>query len=166
MISLWRAVSAVAVLSATSLAAGEPVKLPAAAKPAPTASTAPAELPELARQALRNRMGRHGKDLSLLVHSVVMLQRDLVVDLAHTIATEPRLVRPLPDGRDELNAVLPERFFVLQDELRERAQALSEAARGHDDAELGRRFGLMTQTCVACHSTFFLPRTGTEAPVK
>ena len=77
----------------------------------------PDYLPPLARQLLRKRMERHGRDLSRLVLAVTVLQRDVVKSIAGDIATEPRISRPLAEGRDDLNAALPERFFVLQDAL-------------------------------------------------
>lgn len=99
-------------------------------------------------------MERHGKDMSHLMTGVVLLKREVVEPLAQSLAGEPRITRPLPDSRDDLNAALPERFFVLQDELRERARSLAEAARTKDDKQLGEAFGRLTQTCIACHSAF------------
>jgi hypothetical protein len=111
-------------------------------------------LSELARQLLRRRMERHGKDMTQLMTGVVLLKREVVRTLAAGISSEPRIVRPLPDAKDELNASLPERFFVLQDELRERAKNVAERAQKGSDKELGESFALLTQTCVACHSAF------------
>jgi len=42
---------------------------------------------------------------------------------AQRISSEPRLVRRIAGGEDDLNSLLPERFFVLQDESRTREQA-------------------------------------------
>ena len=108
----------------------------------------------LARQVLHNRMKRHGHDQSQLVLAVTLLQRDLVKSIATDMAAEPRLVRPLADGRDELNSALPERFFVLQDALRLRAKDLAIAAEKKDDAALARAFGQLVETCVSCHSAY------------
>ncbi|MBL8921545.1 MAG: cytochrome c [Myxococcaceae bacterium] len=125
----------------------------------------PDYLSDLARQILRRRMDRHGRDLHQLTTSVVLLRRDVARVLAEGIATEPRIVRPLPDSRDELNTALPERFFVLQDELRDRAKSLAEAAKKGTDRDLGEAFSRMMQTCVACHSAFLNPKAEeTEAP--
>lgn len=114
-------------------------------------------LTDLARSVLRKRMERHGKMMTNLVEGVILLQRDVVVELAATIASEPRLTRPIVGGANDLNAALPERFFVLQDELRERAQVLGAAARRSDDDALALRFADLTRTCVACHSAFLDP---------
>ncbi|MBZ4415367.1 cytochrome c [Myxococcus sp. RHSTA-1-4] len=74
--------------------------------------------------------------------------------LAARIVNEPRIARPVPGGEDELNALLPERFFALQDEARNRAQAVQEAAQKRDDAALAESFGRLTETCVSCHSVY------------
>ena len=85
----------------------------------------PDYLPKIARELLRKRMERHGRDQSRLVLAVTLLQRDVVKSIAGDIAAEPRIVRPISEGRDDLNAALPERFFVLQDALRLRAKDLA-----------------------------------------
>jgi|CXWL01.1.fsa_nt_gi hypothetical protein len=117
----------------------------------------PTYLPTLARAMLRKRMERHGHDMPRLMLSVVLLQRDVAKELSQTIASEPRFVRPRPGDGADLNHALPERFFVLQEELRQRAKAVSEAAGKADDKALGEAFGQMTQTCVACHSAYLNP---------
>ena len=156
----------VTVLLSLSLAAHADEKKPDEKKPAQKAPPKeepalgrPDYLSDLARQILRRRMDRHGRDMHQLTTSVVLLRRDVARSLAEGIAGEPRIVRPLPDSRDELNTALPERFFVLQDELRERAKSLAEAAKKGTDRELGESFSRMMQTCVACHSAFLNPKT-------
>jgi hypothetical protein len=118
-------------------------------------ATPPKVLSELARQLLRRRMERHGHDMMMLVQGVLLLQRDVVAELAKNIAAEPRLTRPMVGGEDDLNAALPERFFVLQDELRSRAGTLATAVKTDSDVALAARLGELMQTCVSCHSTFF-----------
>lgn len=122
-----------------------------------------ARLPEpdyllpLARKVLRERMERHGRDMPQLLWSVVLLQRDVAAETADRIAKEPRVSRPPPGDDSTLNRALPERFFVLQEHLRQRAQALSEAAKGKDDSALASAFSQLTETCVACHSAYLNP---------
>ncbi len=147
---------ALMILSLSSLA-DEKAKPPAAPKAKPAEGDQlghPDYLSDLARQILRRRMERHGKDMTHMMSAVVLLKRDVVETLAQALAGEPRITRPLPDSRDDLNAALPERFFVLQDELRDRARTLADAARSKDDKQLGEAFSRLTQTCIACHSTF------------
>lgn len=114
----------------------------------------PDYLPEAARMLLKKRMARHGSDMTDLVLAVALLKHETARAIAHTISAEPRLVRPIAGGEDDLNAALPERFFVLQDELRNRALALEEASRAGDDAALAIAFGRLTEVCVGCHSAY------------
>lgn len=111
-------------------------------------------LPAEARNLLKARMERHGEDMTFLLPSVVLLSYRWAEGLTERIAAEPRLARPGAGDADSLNARLPERFFQLQDEVRAKAQAVSEAARARDDARLARTFGELTQTCVACHALY------------
>lgn len=154
------------VVMAVLVAAGAAVGAPPKATPKVTPKTsprtvekaeAPGDLSPLARQLLRKRMARHGRDVLRLVEAVVMLEYDVAHSLADAIATEPRIVRPQPGASDELNSALPEAFFMRQDELRERARALAQAARVKDEAGSSARLGELMQTCVACHVTFLEP---------
>jgi cytochrome c556 len=150
---------ALIVLSSTVQAADPKVKpIATAAKKAPKKSLgAPSYLSAIARQLLTQRMVRHGRDMLALVESVLLLDRETTQRLAAEIAAEPRLTRPIAGGADDVNAALPERFFVLQDELKSRATDLAEAARLGDDVKLAARLGELTQTCVSCHSTYLEP---------
>ena len=118
---------------------------------------APDYLPELARSVLRERMQRHGDQMMRLLLAVTFLQHEVAAATAKDIAGEPRLVRPLPGGADDLNRLLPERFFVLQDQLRKEASDLEAAAKARNDAKMAAAFGRVSQTCVACHSAYLNP---------
>jgi hypothetical protein len=117
----------------------------------------PDYLPKLARKLLRERMMRHGDQMSQLVIAVTLLQRERVRAIAGDIASEPRLVRPMPGDEDALNAALPNQLFVYQDELRLRTKALAAAADRPNDPGLAQAFGKVTETCVSCHSAFLHP---------
>lgn len=106
------------------------------------------------RGLLHERMKRHEADALKLVRSVLTLEHAQTLRLAATIASEPRLTRPMPGDGDVLNRQLPERFFVLQDELRLKARSLEAAAKKRDDVVLAQRLGEMLQTCVSCHAAF------------
>lgn len=151
----------VALLTLLAVPVGADDKKPV--KPAPKKDESglakPDYLSDLARQILRRRMERHGRDVHQLTTAVLLLRRDTAHTLAQAIVAEPRIVRPLPDARDELNSALPERFFVLQDELRDRAKSLAEAAKKGTDKELAETFSRLMQTCVSCHSAFLNPKT-------
>jgi hypothetical protein len=107
-----------------------------------------------AREMLTARMQRHGDDMMFLMASVVLLSHDGAEALAGQIAAEPRIGRPGPGERDTLNALLPTRFFDLQDQLRDRARAVADAARARDDARLVKAYGQLAETCVSCHSAY------------
>lgn len=117
----------------------------------------PDYLPEEARLAVNRKMQRHGQDAVELMMAVTLLQYDVAEAAAQRIATEPRLARPVAGGEDDVNAALPERFFVLQDEVRLRAEQLRAAAEKKDDKELARALGQLTTTCVGCHSAYLRP---------
>ncbi|MEW6433843.1 MAG: hypothetical protein AB1730_20250 [Myxococcota bacterium] len=147
----------VALAVASAEASPPPGKAPPPKDPSTPGLKPPDYLGELARQLLKERMGRHGRDTSRLVQAVVLLERDVVKELAQSLANEPRITRPTPGATDELNTALPERFFVRQDELRERARALVSAAKGGTDDELASRLGDLVRTCVGCHSAYLEP---------
>lgn len=157
------------MLAATSFllaSAAEPPKSGKPASPAAPKAKAPADakeppglaapdyLSEAARTLLRKKMERHGLDAKELMFGVTLLRYDVAEGAAQRIASEPRLVRPTPGGEDDPIAALPERFFVLQDEARMRAQAVAAAAGKHDDKALAESYGLLVQTCVSCHSVY------------
>lgn len=114
----------------------------------------PGYLSPVLYELLHRRMERHAADMSRLVNLVVLLRYDEISAISESIATEPRLSRPLPGEMEDLNAQLPERFFLLQEQLRERARALTEAARAKNDAALSAAFGRLTEACVACHAAY------------
>jgi hypothetical protein len=114
----------------------------------------PDYIPETARALLRKKMERHGQDARELMFGVMLLQYDVARSAAQRISSEPRLVRPIAGGEDDLNALLPQRFFVLQDEARTRAQAVATAAEKKDDKALADSYGRLVETCVACHSAY------------
>jgi hypothetical protein len=103
---------------------------------------------------LTSRMHRHAQDMMFLVASVVLLNHDVAADLSGGIADEPRLARPAAGERDSLNALLPRRFFELDDELRERSRAVATAAKLKDDALLAKAYGQLVETCVSCHAVY------------
>jgi hypothetical protein len=99
-------------------------------------------------------MERHGEELTYLLANVLLLQYDDAAELAQLLADEPKLGRAAPGDVDSLNALLPESFFVFQDQLRERAKALALAARARADSAFVKAFGAVAETCVGCHSSY------------
>lgn len=112
----------------------------------------PEHIPEAARAVIRSRMQRHGEQLGVLVSRVVVLDYDGAARTAGEIYDEPTLARPLTG--DELNGVLPERFFVLQDDLRSQARRMVTAAASRDSAQLASDFGALTKSCITCHDLY------------
>jgi hypothetical protein len=102
-------------------------------------------------------MQNHGRDMQELVRSVILLRYKNAQELAQKIAAEPRLVRPIVGGENDLNAALPEQLFVLQDELRNQARGLAEAAGKENSVELSAAFGRVTETCISCHAAYSKP---------
>ena len=107
-------------------------------------------------------MQRHGDDMLQLVMAVTLLQHERARRIATEISTEPRLVKPIAGGEDDVNAGLPLQLFTLQDELRLKAKSVAAAAEKADDKELAKSLGRLTETCVACHSAFLNPREAEE----
>ena len=105
-----------------------------------------------AQQVVRSKMGRHEAQMKALVLRVVLLDDDGVARVAGEIFDEPALARPI--AGDELNGLIPERFFVLQDELRARARPLVSASGNHDRAAVADQFAAVAKSGVACHQVF------------
>jgi hypothetical protein len=113
---------------------------------------------------LHARMERHGEVMMLLLVSVLTLQQNDTELLAEQVAAEPRLGRPGPGEKGTLSALLPARFFGLQDELTARAHALAEAARVSDNGRIVRAYGQLAETCVSCHSVYLTPDSTFDLP--
>jgi hypothetical protein len=112
----------------------------------------PEHIPAAARAVIRSRMQRHGEQLGALVSRVVVLDFDAAARTAGEIYDEPWLARPLTG--DELNGVLPARFFVLQEDLRTEARRFVTAAARRDSGQLAEELGALTKTCIACHDLY------------
>jgi hypothetical protein len=121
---------------------------------------APGSIPPAALTVLRTKMGHHQAQMTTLLHEVLLLNDDGIARAAGEIFDEPALARPLLG--DELNALLPERFFTLQNDVRERARALVAASGRHDRAAVAQEFGSLSKGCVACHEVYLF-QTGPGA---
>lgn len=112
----------------------------------------PERIPPAMRAVIASKMRRHAEQLPALVSSVVVLDYDSVARKAGEIFDEPELARPVTG--DELNGLLPERFFVLQETLRTGARRVVEAAAQRDSGRLAEALGELTKTCVSCHDVY------------
>jgi hypothetical protein len=124
-------------------------------RPSPSAKeqlARPAAIPAAMLNVIRTKMGRHDVQMKGLFERVILLDDDGVARAAGEIFDEPTLARPLTG--DELNNVLPERFFVLQDELRRRARQLVIASGRHDRTAVANEFAELSKTCLSCHEVY------------
>jgi hypothetical protein len=111
-------------------------------------------LPEAARAALRTQMREHARVMLELVSTVTVLDYDAVTRVVGRVLAEPTIARPVSNDATELNRALPERFFVLQDELRERLRRIEQAAARHDPDASAEALGAAINTCVHCHDAY------------
>jgi len=114
----------------------------------------PEWIPVEAREMLAARMRRHGEEMMFLVVSVLILSYDSAESMAQEIADEPKIGRPVDGETNTINALLPPRFFEFQDELRDRADIVADAAHAKDHMRLVRAYGQLSETCVGCHATY------------
>ena len=107
----------------------------------PRRTDPPEPLSPAARELLKARMASHGRDMNDLVSAIMVL--DYVT-----------LARPVSHDATELNASLPEKFFVHQDNVKVEARALADAARAHDAYRVAEQYGRLSEGCVRCHADY------------
>ncbi len=124
----------------------------------PPARLGPPEyLPNMARTVLKTRMVNHARDMGELVSAIMVLDYQSIGLRAGRLADDASWSRPLSGDATELNSLLPEKFFVHQDELRKNARALSTAAASSKAIAVADAYGRLAESCVHCHATY---RTG------
>jgi cytochrome c556 len=121
---------------------------------APARLTPVQPLPPPMGELLRERMGFHAREMGRLMEAVMILDYPTVEAGAEAIGADVRLARATTQDATELNAALPERFFLLQEELRVHARSLAEAARREDAFSVADAYGRLSQTCVRCHGVY------------
>jgi hypothetical protein len=114
----------------------------------------PESLSPMAKAILNRRMASHAREMRDLVSAIVVLQYDEIQAGALRIAGDVTLSRPLSEDATELNAALPEQFFVYQDRLRQEAKTLAGAASRQNAGEIADSYGRLSQVCVRCHATY------------
>jgi hypothetical protein len=112
----------------------------------------PERIPAAMARVIATKMARHDLQMRTLVSRVVLLDDDGIARAAGEIFDEPALARPL--AGDELNGLLPERFYVLQDEMRKQTRQLVVASGRHDRAAVANEFAALMKTCIACHDVY------------
>jgi hypothetical protein len=124
-------------------------------KPKPVAReelAVPGSIPPAALAVLRTKMANHGEQMTTLLHQVLLLDDDGIARAAGAIFDEPALARPIVG--DELNALLPERFFDLQAAMVASARRLVAASARHDRPAVAEEFGALSKSCVSCHEAY------------
>jgi hypothetical protein len=114
----------------------------------------PEDLSGTARAILRTRMQSHAQDMGALMSAVMTLKYDLIQERAIGIANDASLARPLTGDATELNSALPEKFFLLQDDLRAAARGVAAAAAEKNAFGVADAYGRLSETCVKCHATY------------
>jgi len=120
----------------------------------------PEKIPWAARLSVSRKMRNHGDDMTVMLWAMLFLDFGSAGEIAEAIADEPKLARPLEPDSDDVNAMLPQQFYDLQDELRAKAAALvelSDAVVPEPDA-FAKAFGELTATCVRCHTVYLHDR--------
>ena len=124
----------------------------------------PHGIPPALRAVLAQRMQRHGEEMRDLVSSALVLDYQGAARAAGAIYDEPTIARPL--APDELNQLIPDRFFVLQDQARAQTRQVVRAAAEGDGTKVAEELGALTRTCVLCHTAYLYerPAPATKAP--
>ena len=89
-----------------------------------------------------------------LMAAIMLLEYDQIASRADDIASDVNLSRPVTNDATELNAQIPEKFFVRQDDLKAAAHTLAEAARTQNPYKVADAYGRLSETCVRCHADF------------
>lgn len=86
-------------------------------------------------------------------------QHAIVAEKGQSIHDSFILAQSLTDeDRQDLKAAVPSEFLKIDAYLHELSAALAEAGREEDTSRQVELFGRMTETCVACHSTYVTDR--------
>jgi cytochrome c556 len=115
----------------------------------------PAEpLSPAARELLKARMASHARNMNDLVSAIMVLDYLRIEQQSDQIADDVSLSRPVTHDATELNASLPEKFFVHQDKVKVEARALADAARAHNPYRVAEQYGRLSEGCVRCHADY------------
>jgi cytochrome c556 len=114
----------------------------------------PEPLSLVAKALLKDRMASHARDMGELVQAIMLLEYPNIAQRADKIVADVDLSRPLTGDATELNASLPERFFVRQDDLKLAARGLGDAARALEPYRVANGYGKLSEACVRCHADY------------
>ena len=108
---------------------------------APDRTGPPEPLSAVARSLLKERMAAHARDMGELVSAIMLLEYDGIAARAEKIAGDVSLSRPTSQDATQLNASIPEKFFLRQDALKAAAHNLADAARSRDPYKVAGAYG-------------------------
>jgi hypothetical protein len=111
-------------------------------------------LPPAARAVLESRMDDHAREMRVLMSAIMILDYPTIHGEAVAIADNANLSRPLTGDATELNSLLPETFFVYQDQLRHDARTLAAAADQLNPFDTAASYGRLSESCVRCHAAY------------
>jgi len=114
----------------------------------------PEPLSPIARALLKERMAAHAQGMSELVSAILLPEYPQIAERSDRLAADVSLSRPLSNDATELNAAIPERFFVRQDDMRDAARVLAAAARSANPSKVANAYGRLAETCVRCHADY------------
>jgi cytochrome c556 len=120
----------------------------------PQRLTPPETLSPMALAVLQKRMVGHARDMGELFSAIMVLHYPEIHERAESIAADASWSRPLTADATELNSLLPEKFFVHQDELRAGAAKLAAAAARMSALEVADAYGTVSEACVSCHAVY------------
>lgn len=154
-IKRWSPLATVFVFACASTHTLPPQQQQLAQAVAPASHLEPREpLPEAARAVLKSRMVDHARDMRALMSAIMVLDYPTIHGEAMAIADNANLSRPLSADATELNSLLPETFFVYQDQLRRDARTLAAAADQLNPFDTAASYGRLSESCVRCHAAY------------
>jgi len=158
-VGIWALVAAGAVTVSASCASQDATRPPQMAQltqavTPPERPGPPEPLSPTARAILKDRMASHAQDMSALVSAIMLLEYSEIVTRADKIAGDVNLSRPISNDATELNASIPEKFFVRQDDLKAAARALANAGRTGNPYLVAETYGKLSENCVRCHADY------------
>jgi cytochrome c556 len=158
-LELWTLVVAGTAIWPTSCAGPDTSRPPQLAQLAqaitpPDRDRPPEPLSQSAKALLKERMASHAEDMSQLVSAILLVEYSEISKLAGKIASDVNLSRPTSNDATQLDASIPERFFVRQDDLKAAAQVLANAGRTANPNQVADAYGKLSETCVRCHADY------------
>jgi hypothetical protein len=140
-----------ALILAGCAARVRPVRPAAAAAPAAVAAV-PRQLPAWLRPIVREQMSRQWDYVNELRWTAASLEFERTGALARQIEREVQCGHPGEGG--DATELVPSSYLELEDNLRERAQALVMVASGANRRNVSDAYHALLDACTRCHSAY------------